>query len=106
MSRPAQAYLTDENVPVEERGRYSAVLLGHAVVAMLLGTAEVGWVVTAAVRVWRRRHRGLAPAMRNGVHRPTLAVLLGAHLAYTVFRRAIRTSLDDRAREHQAGTRR
>jgi hypothetical protein len=106
MSRPAQAYLTDENVPAEERGWYAAVLLGHALVAMLLGTAEASWVVTAAVRVWRRRDGGLAPALKTGVHRPTLAVLLGAHLAYAVFRRAIRTSLDDRAREHQAGLRR
>jgi len=44
-------------------------------------------VVAVAIRVWRRREAGLTAAVRTGVHKPTLAVMLAAQLAYVIFRR-------------------
>lgn len=60
------------------------------------------WVVAAAIRVWRRRDHGLAPALKTGAHRPTLAVLVVAQLAYAVFRRKILTTLNRRSSGYQA----
>jgi hypothetical protein len=81
------AYLTDDRVPAEERGRVMLGLVAHAGIYLLLTAAEAIWVVGMAVRVWRRREAGLTTAVRTGVHKPTLAVLLGAQLTYVILRR-------------------
>jgi uncharacterized membrane protein YdbT with pleckstrin-like domain len=81
------AYLTDDRVPAEERGRVMLALVAHAGIYLLLSAAEAIWVVAVAVRVWRRREAGVTAAVKTGVHKPTLAVLLGAQLAYVIFRR-------------------
>jgi hypothetical protein len=97
------AYLTDDQLPDQERGRVILALLTHAVAAMVLTAAEATWVTTAAVRVWRRRSRGWTTAVRTGVHRPTLVAILGARLGYVIFRRIGLTRLDRRADEHTVG---
>jgi hypothetical protein len=81
------AYLTDDRVPAEERGWVMLGLVAHAGIYLLLTAAEAIWVVAVAVRVWRRREAGVTAAVRTGVHKPTLAVLLGAQLTYVIFRR-------------------
>ena len=97
------AYLTDDQVPDQERGLVILALLTHAVAAMLLTAAEVTWVTTALIRVWRRRDRGWTTAVRAGVHRPTLVAVLGARLGYVIFRRIGLTRLDRLADEHTVG---
>ncbi|HEX4254092.1 MAG TPA: hypothetical protein VH089_03335 [Streptosporangiaceae bacterium] len=94
------AYLTDDQVPAEERGWAVLGLLAHALAAMLLTAAEATWVIAAAVRVWRRRNDGWTVAVRTGVHRPTLAALLAARLGYVMFRRIGLTRFHRRAEEH------
>ena len=98
--RRGVAYLTDDQVPAEERGWVVLALLAHAVAAVLLATAEAAWLTTAVVRVWRRRSDGWPAAVRTGVHRPTLAALLGARLGYVIFRRIGLTRFDRRADEY------
>ena len=85
--RRGLAYLTDDRVPAEERGQVMLALVAHAGVYLLLTGAKAIWVVAAAVRVWRRREAGLTTAVRTGVHKPTLAILLVAQLTYVIFRR-------------------
>src|SRR6516225_12384968 len=82
------AYLTDDRVPAEERGWVMLGLVAHAGIYLLLTAAEAIWVVAVAVRVWRRREAGLTAAVRTGVHKPTLVVLLIAQLTYFILRRA------------------
>jgi len=81
------AYLTDDRVPAEERGWVMLALVAHAGTYLLLTAAEAIWVVAMAVRVWRRREAGVTAAVRTGVHKPTLVVLLVAQLTYLIFRR-------------------
>ncbi len=94
------AYLTDDQVPAEERGWVVLGLLAHAVAAVVLIAAEATWVIAAVVRVWRRRGDGWTAAVRTGVHRPTLVAVLAARLGYVIFRRIGLTRLDQRAAEH------
>lgn len=75
-------------------------LFGHAVVYLLLSAAETIWVGSTAVRVWRRREVGLTQAVRTGVHKPTLAVLLAAHVLYALLRKAGIAKLDRRSTEY------
>src|SRR6516164_3329790 len=82
-----RAYMSEDGAPAEEWGRVMLALFGHAFVYLLLTAAEAIWVVAVAVRVWRRREAGVTAAVRTGVHKPTLAVLLGAQLTYVIFRR-------------------
>jgi hypothetical protein len=91
------AYMTDEHTSDEEKGRIMLALYGHAFYYLLMTAAEAAWVAVTGVRVWRRREAGLAIALRTGLHKPTLAVLLAARLAYTVLRRAGLAELDRRA---------
>jgi hypothetical protein len=93
-------FLTSDETPVEERGWSFLFLLGHACAALLLFAAETTWTVVTAVRVWRRRETGLAASMRGGVHKPTLAALLAARLAYLIFRRAGLAKLNRRADDY------
>ena len=72
-------------------------LFGHAVIFLLLSAAEAIWVGSAAVRVWRRREMGLTRAARTGVHKPTLVVLVAAHVLYEVLRMAGIAKLDRRS---------
>jgi len=96
------AYLTDDRVPAEERGRVMLVLVAHAGVYLLLTAAQAIWVVAMAVRVWRRREAGLTAAVRTGVHKPTLAVMLAAQLAYVIFRRVGLGKLNRRTSKYAA----
>ncbi|MGI8446546.1 MAG: hypothetical protein ACR2MP_05025 [Streptosporangiaceae bacterium] len=92
--RRHMAYMTDDRTPDEEKGRVILALLGHAVAYLLLTAADAIWVVAMAARVWRRREAGLSRAVRTNVHRPTLAVLLSAHLLYEILRRAVLARLN------------
>jgi hypothetical protein len=100
--RRGVAYLTDDRVAAEERGRVMLALVAHAGIYLLLTAAEAIWVVAVAVRVWRRREAGLTAAVRTGVHKRTLAVLLAAQLAYVIFRRMGLARLNQRTGEHAA----
>jgi hypothetical protein len=90
-------FLTSDEAPVEERGWSVLFLLAHACAYLLLIAAQATWAVVTGVRVWRRRETGLAASVRSGVHKPTLAVLLAARLAYLIFRRAGLAKLNRRA---------
>ena len=94
------AYMSEDRAPAEERGRAMLALFGHAFVYLLLTVAEAGWVVAVAVRVWRRREAGMATAMRTGVHRRTLAILLVAHLTYVILRKIGLAKLNRRVSEY------
>ena len=94
------AYMTDDRAPTEERGWVMLALVGHAFVFLLLTATETIWVVVMAARVWRHREVGLTQAVRTSVHRPTLAVLLAAHLLYEVLRRVGIAKLDRRSGEY------
>ncbi len=76
------AYLTDDRTSTEERGWVMLALTGHAFIYLLLAAADVIWVVLMAGRVWRRRDIGSTEAVRTGVHRPTLVILVAANLLY------------------------
>jgi hypothetical protein len=52
--------------------------------------------------MWRRREMGLTRAARTGVHKPTLVVLLAAHVLYGVLRKAGIAKLDRRGIEYTA----
>ena len=78
------------------------VLVAHAGVYLLLTAAQAIWVVAMAVRVWRRREAGLTAAVRTGVHKPTLAVMLAAQLAYVIFRRVGLGKLNRRTSKYAA----
>ena len=96
------AYLTDDRVPAEERGWVMLGLVAHAFAYLLLTAAKAIWVVAVAVRVWRRREAGLTTAVRTGIHKPTLAVLLIAHLTYVVLRRVGLAKFSQRIAEYPA----
>jgi hypothetical protein len=100
--RQGLAYLTDDRVPAEERGWVMLALVAHAGIYLLLTAAESIWVVAVAVRVWRRREAGLTTAVRTGVHKPTLAVLLVAHLTYVILRRVGLAKFNRRTSEYAA----
>ena len=95
-------FLTSDEAPVEERGWSLLFLLAHACAALLFLAGETTWAVVTAVRVWRRRETGLAASVRSGVHKPTLAVVLAARLAYLVFWRAGLAKLNRRADAYAA----
>jgi len=94
------AYMSEDGAPAEERGRVMLALFGHAFVYLLLTVAEASWVVAVAVRVWRRREAGVTTAMRTGVHKRTLAILLVAQLTYVVLRKIGRAKLNRRVYEY------
>jgi hypothetical protein len=98
-------FLTSDAAPVEERGWSVLFLLAHACAYLLLIGGEATWAVVTGVRVWRRRETGLAASVRSGVHKPTLAVLLVARLAYLVFRRSGIAKLNRRADDYAAQNR-
>jgi len=77
-------------------------LFGHAVIFLLLSAAETIWIGSTAVRVWRRREVGLTQAVRTGVHKPTLVVLLAAHALYVLLQKAGIAKLDRRSIEYMA----
>jgi hypothetical protein len=95
-------YMADQSVPATERGGVMLGLFGHAVVFMVLACAQAAWCAVTAVRVWRRRDAGWPAALRDGVHRPTLAGLVTAIVAYTLLRRLFVAAISRRAREHAA----
>src|SRR5690348_16906280 len=99
-----QAYLADEDVPVEERGQVMVALMGHAYIYLLLTLAWAIWAAITGVRVWRRREAGLLAAMKTGVHKPTLGVLLAARLIYMVLRRVGLAKLNRRTDRYTAHT--
>jgi hypothetical protein len=86
----------------EEKGRVMVALVGHAVIFLLLSAAEAIWVGSTAVRMWRRREAGLAQAARTGVHKPTLGLLLAAHVLYELLRKGGIAKLDRRGIEYAA----
>jgi len=100
--RRGLAYLTDDRVAPEERGLVMLTLVAHAGIYLLLTAAEAIWVVAVAIRVWRRREAGLTAAVRTGVHKPTLAVLLVAQLTYVILRRMGLAKLNQRTGEYAA----
>lgn len=94
------AYMAEDGAPAEARGQVMLALFAHAIVYLLLTVAEASWVVAVAVRVWRRREAGMTTAMRTGVHKPTLAVLLAAQLSYVILRRVGLAKLNRRVSEY------
>jgi len=82
-----KAYLAEDGASAEERGQVMLALFAHAFFYLLLTAAEASWVIALAVRVWRRREAGVTTALRTGVHKPTLAILLTAQLSYLILRR-------------------
>jgi len=94
------AYMAEDGAPVEERGWVMLALFAHACIYLLLTVAEAIWVVALAVRVWRRREVGMITAVRTGVHKPTLAVLLAAKLTYVILRRVGIAKINQRTREY------
>ena len=75
-------------------------LFGHAAMFLLLSAAETIWVGATAVRVWRRRESGVTQAVRAGVHKPSLGILLAAHVLYELLRRIGIAKLDRRSTEY------
>jgi hypothetical protein len=102
--RDAEAYLMDARVSDTERGAVMLGLFAHAVVYLLLTGAQAAWCAVTAVRVWRRRDAGWTAALRDGVHRPTLAGLAAVTVAYALLRRLGMAVISRRAREHAAGS--
>jgi hypothetical protein len=100
--RDIAAYLNDDRLPAGERGAVVLGLWAHAVAFLLLTTAQMTWCGVTAVRVWRRRDAGWVTALRTGVHRPTLAGLVAATVAYAGLRGLGMARLGRRAREHAA----
>jgi len=98
--RRFMAYMSEDGAPAEERGRVMLALFGHAFAFLILTAAEASWVVAVAVRVWRRREAGMTTAMRTGVHKPALAVLLAAQLGYVILRRVGLAKLNRRVSEY------
>ena len=94
------AYMSEDGAPAEERGRVMLALFGHAFVYLLLTAAEASGVVVVVVRVWRRREAGMITAMRTGVPKPALAVLLAAQLSYVILRRVGLSKLNRRVSEY------
>lgn len=90
-------YIADEDVPGEEKGLVMLALLVNALLYLLLTSSVVTWVIATAVRVWRRREAGMTAAVKRGVHKPTLAALVTATLAYEICRRLGVAALDRRA---------
>jgi hypothetical protein len=101
--RRIDAYLT--GVADEEKGVVMLALFGHAVIFLLLSVAETIWVGSTAVRVWRHRELGLTQAARTGVHKPTLVVLLAAHVLYELLRKSGTAKLDRRSIEYMVHAR-
>jgi hypothetical protein len=101
--RRLTAYLTDGRLPDLERGWILLALAGHAVAFLLIEAADSVWVIGTAVRVWRRRRAGLVGAVRTGVHRPTMILLLGANLLYVSLRQLLLAWLDGRSAGHRLG---
>lgn len=81
-------------------------LAGHAFIYLLLAATDAIWVVLTAVRVWRRWEAGPTQAVRTGVRKPTLAVLLTANLLYQILLRVARAKLNRRSSNHLAYPRR
>ena len=96
------AYMAEDGAPADERGRVMLALVAHACIYLLLTAADASWIVAVTVRIWRRREAGIGTAMRTGVHKPTLAVLLAAHLSYVLLRRVGLAKLDRRVSEYIA----
>jgi hypothetical protein len=96
-SKAVHAWLTDDRTPVQERGWAMVGLIAHAYAFLLLSATEAIWAAVTAARVWRRRGAGLTEAVRTGVHKPTLAGLLAAHLLYKALRTAGWAELSRRA---------
>ena len=94
------AYMSEDGAPAEERGRVMLALFGHAFVYLLLTVAEASWVVAVAVRVWRRREAGMTTAMKAGVPKRTLAILLVAQLTYVILRKIGLAKLNKRVSEY------
>jgi hypothetical protein len=101
-NRDALALLTGESASDMERGAVMIGLFAHAVAYLMLTGAQAIWCAVMAVRVWRRRDAGWPAALRDGVHRPTLAGLVTATVAYAVLRRLGLAAISRRAREHAA----
>ena len=93
-------YMSEDGAPTEERGRVMLALFGHAFVHLSLTVAEASWVVAVAVRVWRRREAGMTTAMKTGVHKRTLAILLVAQLTYVILRKIGLAKLNKRVSEY------
>jgi hypothetical protein len=89
----------------EERGAVLLALFGHAVIYLLLFSAETIWLGSTVVRVWRRRELGVTQAVRTGVHRPSLVALFAAHVLYLLLRKAGIAKLDQRSREYMVDKR-
>jgi len=102
--RDALALLTGESASDMERGAVMLGLFAHAIAYLLLTGTQVAWCAVTAVRVWRRRDAGWPAALRDGVHRPTLAGLITATAAYMMLRRLGLAVISRRAREHAAGS--
>ena len=94
------AYMADDGAPAEDRGWVMLALFVHACLYVLLTAARASWVVAVAVRIWRRREAGMSTAMRTGVHKPTLAVLLAAQVGYVILRRVGLAKLNRRVSEY------
>jgi len=94
------AYMSEDGAPAEERGRVMLALFGHAFVYLLLTVAEASWVVAVAARVWRRREAGMTTAMKTGVPKRTLAILLVAQLTYVILRKIGLAKLNKRVSEY------
>jgi hypothetical protein len=100
-SRRWSAYVADERVSDAEKGTILLALLGHALIYLLLSATHAIWLVVTALRVWRRREAGWTSAVKDGVHKPTLAALVAATLTYEIARRLGVAALDRRT---SAGT--
>ena len=101
--RRFDAYLT--GAADQEKGVVLLALFGHAVIFLLLSAAETIWVGSMLVRVWRRRELGVTQAVRTGVHKPGLVVLLAAHVLYVLLRKAGIAKLDQRSIEYMVDKR-
>lgn len=89
----------------EEKGVVMLALFGHAIIFLLLFAAETTWLGFTVTRVWRRREMGVTQAVRTGVHKPSLVVLVAAHALYRLLRKAGIAKLDRRSREYMVGKR-
>jgi hypothetical protein len=96
--------MADEDLPSREKGAIFLALLAHAVIYLLLTAAQAIWVAVTASRIWQRRDAGLSAAVKDGVHRPTLAGISAATLLCEITRRAGVAMLSHRVAGHEHRT--
>jgi len=83
----------------ERRGKVIAVLWCNAVAVVLVDGALAGCVALSAVRIWRRRDRGLVRATIDAGAWPSMAALVAASAVRRAVARAVVERVTQRGSE-------